>query len=302
MSSGISPSSHPASAAGSGQELLPFHPSLKVREVAQKALLSDAFFAHSTGGLTAAFLAVEMAKMPQGMDRMLHAIHEYFHENSPSILENLRSYSENIDRILTKLDRVCEDLSTSLASGRDGYREQKKSLERMIPIIRRMISVSQTSYMQVLHMTGIGFGLQLQGYQEVLSVMAFARLKDLDLLETHLTQLQAEENYELTIAVNLYTLQIEEEGKKFDQLLKVLHVLDQEQEEKELRRLSIERQAKKEKAALCQLDERRQKAVDSYVEKMGKLIIEHEGLTHKIDAPHREQILKALHERASSRE
>jgi hypothetical protein len=35
---------------------------------------------------------------------------------------------------------------------------------------------------------------------------------------------------------------------------------------------------------------------------MGKLIIEHEGLTHKIDAPRRQQILKALHERASSRD
>jgi hypothetical protein len=301
MSSKISSTALPLVESHHGHEPISFNPFAKVRRVAQQALLSDAFFARSSGGLTAAYFAVEMAKMPLGVDRVLDAIHAYFHQNGPSILETIRSFSSDIDHITAPLERICEELTDMVTKDPEGYRKKRELLQLLLPVIRRLILISKTSHTQLLRMTAMGFDQASQGFQDLLSVITFARLKDMELLQTQITLLQAQENFELAIAIELYSLQIEEEAKKFDQLLQVIQVLDEEEEEKKLEQSRLEKQAKKEKTALRQLDEERQKAVDQHLQQMQGLVVEHKGLTHKIDSNRRQQILDALQERVPSK-
>jgi hypothetical protein len=121
-------------------------------------------------------------------------------------------------------------------------------------------------------MTALGFDQVLEGVQDLLFVVAFARLKDIKLLQTQVTLLQAQEDFELKIAIELYSLQIEEEAKKFDQLLRLTSILDEQDEEQKYEQSRLEKQAKKERGELLQLDEGRQKLVDQHLQRMHGLV------------------------------
>jgi hypothetical protein len=121
------------------------------------------------------------------------------------------------------------------------------------------------------------------------------------LLQTQITLLQAQEDFELKIAIGLYSLQIEEEAKKFDQLLQVIQVMDEEEEEQKYEQSRLEKQAKKERGELLQLEEGRQKLVDQHLQRMHGLVVEHKSITHKIDPTRRQQILEALQESIPSK-
>jgi hypothetical protein len=295
------PSPLPLVDAHAGQEPIPFNPFAKVRRVAQKALLSEAFFARSSGGLTAASFALEMAKMPVGVDRVLEAIYAYFHQNGPSILENIRSFSSDIEQITAPLERICGELAEMMTKDPEGYRKKRDILKQLLPVVRRLLLISRITHTQILRMTALGFDQALEGVQDLLFVVAFARLKDIELLQTQVTLLHAQEDFELKIAIELYSLQIEEEAKKFNQLLRLTSILDEQEEEQKYEQSRLEKQEKKERDELLQLDEVRQKLVDQHLQRMHGLVVEHKSITHKIDSTRRQQILEALQESIPSK-
>lgn len=271
--------------------------SCKVQEVANGLLSSRAFFAHSEVGLRGASLAIELTKMPDGITPIIHAIHEHFHHFATPILENLNSFSENIDKITKPLENLCEDLALCIQSDLEVYQEKKKFLFLMIPITRRLIELVQKSALQVLKLQSISFNQGFEGFEEILSVIAFARLQEIDVLNEQIQILHSQENHELQMIVDIYSLKLEEEAQKFDQLLKLCHVLDEEKADMTFRKNKLQVQQRKEKADLQHLNQISQKEVQDFLEKMGGLMIEHESIRHKIDVTKRQNILKALHER-----
>jgi hypothetical protein len=269
----------------------------KVQEVAKDLLSSQAFFAHSEIGLRGACFAIELAKMPEGITSIIHAIHEHFHHFAEPILENLHSFSENIDKILKPLESICEDLALCIESDLEVYQEKKKSLFKMIPLTRRLIELTKKSQQQVLKLQSISFNQGFEGFDEILSVVAFARVQEIDVLNKQIQILRSQENLELQMIVDVYSLKLEEEAQRFDQLLKLCHLLDEEKADVIFRKTKLKIQQRKENEDLHHLSQISQKEVREFLEKMGGVMIEHESIRHKIDVTKRQNILEALHER-----
>ena len=271
--------------------------SCKVQEVTKSLLSSHAFFTHSQAGLRGASFAIEAAKMPEGITSIIHAIHEHFHHFTTPILDNLKSFSENVDKITKPLETLCEELALCFQSDVQGYQEKKKSLLRMIPLTRRLIELTKKSALQVLKFQSITFNQGFEGFEEILSVIAFARMKEIEVLNEQIQILNSQENHELQMIVDIYSLKLEEETQKFDQLLKICLVLEEEKEDTAFRKNKLQAQHRKEQDDWQHLSQICQKEAHDFLKKMGGLMIEHQSARHKIDVTARKNILRALNER-----
>ena len=268
--------------------------SKQVSMIAQSTLLSMSAFDSSKTGLMRAKLVVDSSRFPETLSSTHTLRCEHFEKPSAQILESFQRFSDRLDALLNPLEDLTLELKSSIRSDPKMYEVRKKRLSQIMPILTQQIFLLQKTQEHLLELQGGLFDVEFEYSENTLNMLAYARMKEMDILQKQILVLQDQDNHELALAAEIYSYRLAEETMKFDQLLSLYRAQKKGEEQSKSIKKKLLIQDEKAAEKISQLVGTQKKMVEDHLAQMGAFTLQKGADCHKIDVLTRKQLLDAL--------